>query len=343
MSRSSPGRYSLHEFAKNVYDVHTFGADGRELQPARPDAYGWTVSGHGGAVTVKYKVYGDRVDGTYLAVDPTHAHINMPAAMMWAHGLEDRPIAIGFEQPPGARWQIATQLHPSGALQFTAPNLQYFMDSPVEFGDIAMREFTVNGSRFRVALHHRGTEAELDTYAKDVEKIVREEGAIYGEFPAYEPGHYTFLADYLPWADGDGMEHRNSTVMTGRPGREADALGTAAHEFFHIVTPLNLHSEIIEHFNFVTPVPSRHLWLYEGTTEWAAHALQLRAGLKSPEDYLATQITKMRIDRQAYDSSYSLRELALTSYSDSGQKQYANIYMRGALTAGLMSRFGWRG
>ena len=77
----------------------------------------------------------------------------------------------------------------------------------------------------------------------------------------------------------------------------------AAHEFFHIVTPLNIHSEIIEHFNFVTPVPSRHLWLYEGTTEWAAHAMQLRAGLKTPEAYLQTQIRKMQIDRQAFDST----------------------------------------
>src|SRR5713226_7696490 len=44
MSRSSPGRYSLHDFAKNVYDVHTFGRDGRELPAARPDADAWTVS-----------------------------------------------------------------------------------------------------------------------------------------------------------------------------------------------------------------------------------------------------------------------------------------------------------
>src|ERR1043165_1485445 len=101
MSRSSPGRYSLHDFAKNVYDVHAFGADGRELTPSRPDPYGWSVGGHGGTVTVKYKVYGDRVDGTYLAIDATHAHINMPAAMMWAHGLDDRAIAIAFEPPAG--------------------------------------------------------------------------------------------------------------------------------------------------------------------------------------------------------------------------------------------------
>ena len=44
MSRSSPGRYSLHDFAKNVYDVHAFGADGREVQTMRPDPYGWNVS-----------------------------------------------------------------------------------------------------------------------------------------------------------------------------------------------------------------------------------------------------------------------------------------------------------
>ena len=58
----------------------------------RPDPYGWNVTGHGGSVTVKYKVFGDRVDGTYLAVDTTHAHINMPAAIMWARGLDDRPV-----------------------------------------------------------------------------------------------------------------------------------------------------------------------------------------------------------------------------------------------------------
>jgi Predicted protease with the C-terminal PDZ domain len=95
MSRSSPGRYSLHDFAKNVYDVHAFARDGRELPATRPDPYGWNVSGgHGGSVTVTYKVYGDTIDGTYLAVDTTHAHINMPAAIMWARGLDDRPITV---------------------------------------------------------------------------------------------------------------------------------------------------------------------------------------------------------------------------------------------------------
>src|SRR5262249_55056720 len=130
MSRSSPGRYSLHDFAKNVYDVHAFSRDGRELPTSRPDPYGWDVGGGNASVTVRYKVYGDTVDGTYLAVDTTHAHVNMPAAIMWARGLDDRSVTLDFVPPGEAHWQVATQLHPgSTPFEFTAPNLQYLMDS----------------------------------------------------------------------------------------------------------------------------------------------------------------------------------------------------------------------
>jgi predicted metalloprotease with PDZ domain len=283
MSRSSPGRYSLHDFAKNVYDVRTFGSDGRELSPTRPDPYGWNVNGHGGSVTVRYKVYGDRVDGTYLGVDPTHAHINMPAAMMWAHGLDDRSIVIALDQPAGSKWQVATQLHPgSTPFEFTAPNLQYFMDSPIEFGQIAMREFGVDGRRFRVVLHHTGTAAELDAFTKDVERVVREEGAIFGEFPQYEPGAYTFLADYLPWASGDGMEHRNSTVMTARASLAHDArqvLDTVAHEFFHCWNVERIRPQDLEPFDFDRANMSGELWLAEGFTQYYGPLALQRAGL----------------------------------------------------------------
>ena len=36
MSRSSPGRYALHEFAKNVYAVRVADGRGRPLTPTRP-------------------------------------------------------------------------------------------------------------------------------------------------------------------------------------------------------------------------------------------------------------------------------------------------------------------
>ena len=283
MSRSSPGRYSLHDFAKNVYDVQVLGADGRELQTTRPDPYGWTVPSHGDLVTVKYKVYGDRVDGTYLAVDTTHAHMNMPASVMWARGMDDRPAILRFEQPAGATWRVATQLHPgSTPFEFTAPNLQYLMDSPTEFGPVAIREFSVEGRRFRFAAHHTGTDAELDAFVKDVEKIVREEREIFGEYPVYEPGSYTFLADYLPYANGDGMEHRNSTVISSSSSIRSNRgglLDTVAHEFFHNWNVERIRPRSIEPFDFERANISGELWLAEGFTQYFGPLSLSRAGL----------------------------------------------------------------
>ena len=103
---------------------------------------------------------------------------------------------------------------------FTAPNLAYLMDSPIEFGEGTISGFTVPSidggapSTIRVALHHLGQPADRDDYLSGVERIVLEEQAMMGELPAFEPGPLHLLADYLPWASGDGMEHRNSTVIT---------------------------------------------------------------------------------------------------------------------------------
>jgi len=283
MSRSSPGRYSQHNFAKNVYDVQASSVDGRALRVMRPDPHGWIVTDHGGAATIRYKVFGDTLDGTYLAIDSTHAHINMPAAVMWAKGLDDRPASLHFEPPPGEDWHVATQLHPGASpFEFTAQNLPYLMDSPVEFGPVVMREFTVERQLFRLAIHHGGSLDEVDGYVGDIERIVREQREIFGEFPRYEPGHYTFLADYLPYAGEDGMEHRNSTVLTStstlRTGR-ASLLAGVAHEFFHGWNVERIRPRSLEPFDLERPNMSGELWLAEGFTEYYGTLSMARAGL----------------------------------------------------------------
>jgi predicted metalloprotease with PDZ domain len=283
ISRSSPGRYAIHDFARNVYDVHAYNTDGRELQLERPDGTGWNVPAHADRVTLKYKVYGDRVDGTYLGIDTTHAHINMPAAIVWARGFDDRPITLTVNAPVGMPWQIATQLHPGAAPnEFTAPNLQYLIDSPVEFGPLTVETFMVGPQTFRFAAHQTGTKMELQAFVKDVAAIVRQEEAVFGEFPSYEPGFYTFLADYLPYASIDGMEHRNSTVMTS-PGTIVNArvelLDTVAHEFFHSWNVERIRPGSLEPFDLERTNTSGELWLAEGFTQYYGPLAMQRAGL----------------------------------------------------------------
>ena len=293
MSRSSPGRYAVHEFAKNVYDVHAFDGAGRELTIVRPNPYQWDVPGHDGTVRITYRIYGDLVDGTYLGIDTSHAHMNMPATFMWARGFDDRPERLTFTPPQGSNWKVATQLYPTAdPWTFTAPNLQYMMDSPTELSAYALRQFTVknpDGRTFtiRTAVHSEASDPDLDYYAAGVEKIVKAAGAVYGEYPEYEPGGtYTFLADYLPWNGGDGMEHRNSTVVTGR-GSVRDALGTASHEFFHCWNVERIRPQGLEPFSFEDANMTDSLWIAEGFTQYYGSLLLARAGVWTPKQAIA--------------------------------------------------------
>jgi predicted metalloprotease with PDZ domain len=297
MSRSSPGRYALHEFAKNVFDVQVKDGRGRPLVAQRPNLHQWTVVGHDGTVVVGYRVFGDRTDGTYLSVDATHGHMNMPAALMWARGLEQRAARVEFVPPAGKTWNVATQLFPTGSpYVFTAPNLQYLMDSPTEVGAFTSRVFTVNDGKepaqtVRIALHHDGSDGEADAFARDVEKIVRETMPIFGEYPRFDGGTYTFLSDYLPWASGDGMEHRNSTVLSSpgalrSPGQRDGILGTVAHEFFHAWNMERIRSKGVEPFNFDDANMSGELWFGEGFTSYYDALIMQRAGLSTVESML---------------------------------------------------------
>ena len=290
MSRSSPGRYALHEYAKNVFEFRAFDGTGKELTATRPNPYQWDVAGHDGTVRVVYKIYGDHVDGTYLAIDPTHAHMNMPATFLWARGFDRRPIRITFEPPQGLDWVAATQLFPtSDPWTFTAPNLQYFMDSPTELSAQVIRSFSVRNpdgkeQRIRTALHHDAGDAEVNEYVAGTEKIVREQGAIFGEFPVFDGGVYTFLGDYVPWGGGDGMEHRNSTVVAARvslrtPGMVQNVLDTVSHEFFHAWNVERIRPKTLEPFSFEEANISGELWLAEGFTQYYGVLVMGRAGL----------------------------------------------------------------
>ncbi len=166
------------------------------------------------------------------------------------------------------------------------------MDSPSEFGAFDLRTFVVpDGARkpeFRVAVHHRGDGSELDGFVRDVEKMVREARNVFGEFAPFDGNTYTFIADYLPWADGDAMEHRNSTIVTSGSSIRAsriDLLDTMAHEFFHSWNVERIRPASLEPFNFEDANVSGELWFAEGFTNYYGPLITTRAGLTNVREF----------------------------------------------------------
>jgi predicted metalloprotease with PDZ domain len=293
MSRSSPGRYAIHEFAKNVYDVDVVDGAGNKLSYTRPNPYQWDVAGHDGTVSMTYTLYADHLDGTYSAVDLTHAHLNMPATLMWARGFDDRPVSLTF-RPAVEDWKVATQLMSTDdPFVFSAPNLQYLMDSPVELSDFSERRWEVesNGAiaTIRLVVHHDGTEEDVDKFFEQAKKVTAEKIKIFGELPKFDNDVYTFIADYLPYADGDGMEHRNSTILTSPTSLiESDfqwPLLTLSHEIFHAWNVERIRPERLEPFDFEQANMSSNLWFAEGFTEYYCFVVVRRAGEMTVDEY----------------------------------------------------------
>ena len=294
MSRTSPGRYALHEFIKNVYNLKAFDANGNELKVTRPNPYQWNIANHNGMVRVIYTLFANRGGGTYSQIDETHAHLNIPATFVYAKNYEYRPIKVTFNPRKDLGWKVATQLKHLDGNTFYAPNLDYFMDSPTEISNHAIRSFDINengkNKTIKFVLHHNGTDEELNEYFDGVKKVVLQQKAVYGELPDFDYDEYSFLACYIPNASGDGMEHRNSTILTSKRSLANDGIkknmGTVSHEFFHAWNVERIRPQSLEPFDYEEANMSGELWFAEGFTSYYTNLILCRAGLFSQEDYI---------------------------------------------------------
>ncbi|WP_127130081.1 M61 family metallopeptidase [Pseudoflavitalea rhizosphaerae] len=294
MSRSSPGRYATHEFGKNVYDVKAFGRNNKPLTVTRIEGDVYEVQHTDGQIRLEYTLYANHPDGTYAGIDATSIHFNMPAAFMWIRGYDKTPIAIKFNIPEGKQWSIATQLKPTkDSTAFTAPGLQYFMDSPTKIGSLTWKEWSLtnpSGKSYRIRFAFEGNSSDslLTAFTNKVKRITEQSMAVFGELPDFDYGTYTFIASINPWVKGDGMEHRNSTVISIPINFDGnnELLGVFAHEFFHCWNVERIRPKTLEPFNFEKSNMSNELWFAEGFTQYYGDLLTERASCMTEDDYL---------------------------------------------------------
>lgn len=340
---TAPGTYQVMDIGRYVRSFEAFDVDGKPVPSEKVGTNQWRISEPERVTRIEYAlaetwdtpvkthhVY--KMCGTSIEAD--HALINGQAVFGYPTGMQDRALRVTIERPPS--WMVGTALETDRTGAFLAENYDEIVDSPILMGRLSKASLDVRGAAVDIYTYSKTDYVQSAEILDAVDDILNAAGDFLVDLPV---DHYAFLFHFEDASSG-AWEHSYSSTYVYNEGNfdqdiRASIPNVVAHEFFHVVTPLNIHSEIIEHFNFVTPVPSRHLWLYEGTTEWAAHIMQLRDGLITLDQYLDMIQHKLLVNDN-YDKSYSLTKLALTSYQDEGYKQYGNIYMRGALVAGLL-------
>ena len=164
-----------------------------------------------------------------------------------------------------------------------------------------------------------------------------------GKLPVDKYAFIIYLTDgYTATGSYGALEHSYSSFYV-LPETEPESIAqtvrdVAAHEFFHVVTPLAIHAEEIADFDFINPKMSKHLWLYEGTTEYKASHVQVKYGMMPLEKYVEvlgdkireSLTTKTKEGKLKYDDNLSFTEMSkdvLVKYKE----QYNNVYAKGTL------------
>ena len=339
---TAPGTYQVMDMGRYVHDFTALDAEGKPLeskqintnqwelaQPEKTREIRYTIAETWATPVPEHNVY--LMCGSSLEAD--HALVNGQTVLGYPQGWQAKPLRLKLDYP--STWQVGTVLVPDAQGYYHAKSYDQAVDSPILLGNLTAAQTKVGNADVALYCYSAKGQVQATPLLADMQKMLGAAQAFLGgDLPVKR---YAFLYLFSDKVAG-AWEHSYSSEYIMQEGEMTPEFGQhvvdiAAHEFFHIVTPLNIHSEIVEHFNFVHPTGSEHLWLYEGVTEWASHMMQLRGGLVPLDDYLATLHNEEQTDRSRYDTTYTLSKLGLNSFSDEGQRQYGNIYQRGALTA----------
>ena len=294
----SPGRYAIYDFAKNVQEFEAAGAQGQPLAWTNPDKQTWRVDLRqaAGSVKARYRVFGNDLNGSFSQFDGTHANLNGPSIFMYVAGHKPDPLTLTVDAPKG--WQLISGFSDDTSERtFHAPNYDRLVDTPLEAcAENKLAHFQEQGKTIRVAIHSYGDDhTDPSTLREGLEKIVHAEMA---SMPIPDFERYTFIFHFAPQISaGDGMEHLNSTqiIIRGDLGSNlADALETAAHEFFHVWNVKRLRPAGLGPFDYTREVYTPSLWLAEGVTTYVSYLTLLRSGLWTREQFFARLADEIR-------------------------------------------------
>ena len=131
------------------------------------------------------------------------------------------------------------------------------------------------------------------------------------------------------------LEHHTSTTVVFYEGIDTESLkeylvDVVSHEFFHTLTPLNVHSEQIHYFNYNEGIMSQHLWMYEGTTEYFANLFQVQQELIDENDFYGRMSDKISSAKR-YDDTMPFTAMSTNIVEEPYQSNYQNVYYKGAL------------
>ncbi|MFK7923983.1 MAG: hypothetical protein AB8H47_18640 [Bacteroidia bacterium] len=375
--KTIPGTYATQDYGKYISAFQAKTASGEVIQAIPLTVNTYQIPRGTELASIRYKVddtfdAGEKKDKVF---EPAGTNIqagrnfvlNNAGFFGFFEGQENWPVALSIDKPSDMIGMTAlSQTALSSSNQaFLAASYHQLLDCPIMFSAPDTISFKVANARVTMSVYNQsGRELSGEIY-KEV-KVSMDAIAEFldGKLPVDNYAFLFYIEDYTRYqalmsggkvkvkdvaslikemvGQGFGaLEHGNSSFYFlpdfGNEFAVNMIKDVCIHEFFHILTPLSLHSQHIGDFDYVEPVMSQHLWLYEGITEYFAGISQLKGGVLTPYEYLSDVLKgNIRGARSFPETEMSFTEMSANVLEKPWSKEYGQVYVRGALLGALL-------
>jgi predicted metalloprotease with PDZ domain len=355
-----PGTYSIEDYGRYVSDLKALDKKGKSLEVEKTSTNSWKIKNAAKLNKITYWVDDtyDTDKGAPEIFQPAGTNIeagknillNNSGFFGYFEGMKDVPFAFNVirdkdfygstgivAETTGAGIATLQKEKPENANKrvdaYRVSNYDELVDSPLMYSQADTAIIKVGGTEVLIGSYSPNKKITAKEIASTVREVLMAQRAFLGgQLPVNKYAFIFYWTD-KPVTSYGALEHSYSSVYY-MPEATIQKVGQqlrdfAAHEFFHIVTPLNIHSEEIHRFDFNDPKMSKHLWLYEGVTEYFAGSVQVKYGLIQVPEYLSVLNEKMVVADNFLDTVAftDISKFTLDKYSN----QYYNVYMKGAL------------
>lgn len=350
-----PGTYSEDDYGKYVDNLKAYDAKGNALSVAKMDDNSWTIRGAKKLAKITYWV-----NDTYDTEEPNQgfegSNIFSPAGtnilegknfMLNMHGFVgyfDNMMAIPYQlnvTHPATLWGATSMTDTDAADNkdsFAVSRYAELIENPIMYAKPDYTTFNVNGMDILIAVYSPSGAVTAESLTPDMKRMVTAQKNFLGKFNSTKKYSVLLYLTDVTARDAQGfgaLEHPTATTVVMPEVMPADQLAeqmkdVVSHEFFHIVTPLSIHSKEIQYFDYNNPKMSQHLWMYEGVTEYFANLFQVNQGLITEAEFYTRMAGKIA-NASNMNDTMPFTKMSENVLNKPYKDQYLNVYEKGAL------------
>lgn len=348
-----PGTYSISDFGRFVDEFQAFDKDGNLLESENISTNKWIIKDATKLDKITYWMedsfdefdgYGSNKlfepGGMSIEAENDVYVMNTFGFVGYVDGYKFNPytLTIIHDQEIQGATSLKKEAYSDTSDTYTAANYNFLADAPIMYSKPDIVSKKIAGADILVSVYSPNKVLSAADVMDNVDELMEAQAKyLGGELPVDRYAYLIYLFD-SPTISGSygALEHSYSSLYT-LPEMDPERISqtvkdVAAHEFFHIVTPLNIHSEEIHNFNYIEPEMSQHLWLYEGVTEYASQHVQIKYDLYDMEDFLSEMRNKMNQQEQ-YNVDIPYTEFSANILEPKNERRYGDVYAGGALIA----------